>query len=80
MIVPMLLVRYNLKVRINQRLLPGSPKGTPVVEERLPLKVANMDFNFCVMIELLKTEVCGKFWKASYFLDNVVIYIFLDMI
>jgi hypothetical protein len=84
MIVPMLLVRYNLKVQINLRLLPGSQRGTTVIKEGLPLRVASMDFNLCVfMIELLKTVVCRKFGQQAIFLDNVDnvdIYIFLDMI
>jgi hypothetical protein len=44
----MLLVRLSLKVRINLRLILGSPKGTTVTEEGLPLKVENMDFDLCV--------------------------------
>jgi hypothetical protein len=39
-----------------------------VTEEELLLKVANMDFNLCVMVDLLKTVVCRKFWTRSYFL------------
>jgi hypothetical protein len=80
----MLLVRYNLKVQINQRLLLGSQRGTTMIKERLPLRVACMDFNLCVfMIELLKTVVCRKFGQQAIFWDNVDyvdIYIFLDMI
>jgi hypothetical protein len=65
---PMLLVRYNLKVRINQRLLPGSQRGTSMIKEILPLRVASMDFNLCVfMIELLKTLVCRKFGQQAFF-------------
>jgi hypothetical protein len=64
----MLLVRYILKVRINQRLLPGNKKGTKVIKEIFPLRVASMDFNLCVyMIELLKTMACRKVWRTSYF-------------
>jgi hypothetical protein len=33
---------------INLRLILGSPKGTTVTEEGLPLKVENMDFDLCV--------------------------------
>ena len=81
----MLLVRYNLKVRINQRLPSGNSKGIVVIKEGLPLRVASTYFNLCVfMIELLKTMVCNFFWIAVYFfldiVDYVNIYIFLDMI
>jgi hypothetical protein len=57
----MLLVRLSLKVRINLRLILGIPKGTTVTEEGLPLKVANMEFNLYVMIELLRTVDYRKF-------------------
>jgi hypothetical protein len=48
MIVPILLVRLSFKVQINLRLILGSPKGTTVIEEGLPLKVENTDFDLCV--------------------------------
>jgi hypothetical protein len=75
----MLLVRLSLKVRINLRLILGSPKGTIVTEEGLPLKVENMDFNLCVMIEWLKTMVCRNFWTGRYFLGIMWLLHVLDM-
>jgi hypothetical protein len=42
-----------------------------VTEKGLPLKVANMDFNLYVMIELLRTVNYIKFWTENYFLDIV---------
>jgi hypothetical protein len=67
-ISPMLLVRLSLKDQIILRKILGSPKGTTVTEEGLPLKVENMDFDYVVMIELLRTMVYRKFWTTSYFL------------
>jgi hypothetical protein len=68
MIVPMLLVRYNLKVQIKLRLLSGSQRGTTVIKEGLPLRVTSMDFNLCVfMIDLWKTVVCIKFGQQAIF-------------
>jgi len=55
MIAPMLLVRLSLKVSPNLRLFQGSPKETTVTKEELPLKVENMDFDLCVIIDLLRT-------------------------
>jgi hypothetical protein len=47
----MLLVRLRLKVQPNLRLILGSPKGTIVTKEGLPLKVENMDFDLYVIVE-----------------------------
>jgi hypothetical protein len=44
----MLLVRLSLKVPPNLRPIQGSPKGTTMTREELPLKVENMDFDLCV--------------------------------
>jgi hypothetical protein len=79
-IVPMLLVRLSLKVRINLRLIHGSPKGTTMIEEEFPLKVANMDFDLCVMVDLLKTMDCIKFWKTYYFFGQCGYLHILDII
>jgi hypothetical protein len=41
-------VRLSLEVQINLRIILGSPKGTTMTEEGLPLKVENMDFDLRV--------------------------------
>jgi hypothetical protein len=63
----MSLVRLSLKVPRNLRLFLGSPNGTVVTKEELPLKVENMDFDYVFIIDLLRTLDCKKFWKTNYF-------------
>jgi hypothetical protein len=58
MTAPMYLVRSSLKVPPNLRLIQGIPKGTIKTKEKLPLKVANMVFNYLFVIDLLRTVGC----------------------
>jgi hypothetical protein len=64
----MSLVRSSLKVSPNLRLFLGSLKGIAVTKEELPLKVANMDFDYGFIIDLLRTVDCKTFWTTNYFL------------
>jgi len=74
----MSLVRSSLKVPPNLRLFQGSLKGTIVTKEKLPLKVANMDFDYVFIIDLLRTVVCKTFWTTNYFLGYCVYLHVLD--
>jgi hypothetical protein len=76
----MSLVRSSLKVPPNLRLFLGSPKGTTMTKEELPLKVENMDFDYVFIIDLLRTVDCKKFWTTNYFLGYCGYLHVLDII
>jgi hypothetical protein len=55
---PMSLLRSSLKVPPNLRLIQGSQKGIVATKEKLPLKVANMVFDYVFIIDLLRIVDC----------------------